>query len=641
LTLSHILSTMCGICGIVGLEDKGLTGRMMESVRHRGPDDSGTFFDRGVSLGHRRLSIIDLETGRQPVRNEDGSVWVVYNGEIYNYLELKAGLEEAGHRFYTESDTEVLVHLYEEYGADSVGKLRGMFAFAVWDSGRRRLFLARDRLGEKPLYYAAAGGNFIFASEIKAILECGVNRSVSAEALNAYMTHQYVPAPLTMFEGVYKLPAGHRMTAGAEGVEVERYWDIDLKPAAAKTEGQYAAEVGRLLGDSVSMRLMSDVPLGIYLSGGLDSSAVVAFASKMGSRTVKTISVGFEWQGLDERGYARRVAEAFNTEHVELVVDDDAMKSYPEIAWHLDEPLADYAVVPTYLMSMKARKHATVFLTGDGGDELYGGYTKYVWTRRREALFRIPAVEGVMKAAAGSKTIGGFLDGFADSGDVRNVVKSAGDLKATYIRGSRVLDEELKGEVLAGDAYRANPFEKTVAPHIRHALESGGMDFTNNMMYLDVKTWLPEDFLMKTDRSTMAHSIEARAPFLDHMLVQHAFTIPSRMKVSLGGETKRILRKAVGGMLPGEIAGRRKHGFEVPVDDWLKKELKACADEVPGFLDRIGLFRREKAMRMLSHYAAAEKSRDKAYESGRRLWALLYAFKIWHEIFISRERRVR
>jgi asparagine synthase (glutamine-hydrolysing) len=631
---------MCGICGVLGTEDKKLIKRMLGVLTHRGPDDRGTYFDRGVSLGHARLSIIDLETGHQPLSNEEDSIWIIYNGETYNYRELRAELEGKGHVFKTDSDTEVIVHLYEEYGKGCIERLRGMFAFAIWDAGEKTLFLARDRLGQKPIYYTSCGGDFVFASEIKAILEHpGVKRRVNVRALNAYATHQYVPSPLTMFKDIYKLRPGHHITVRDGEVTVEKYWDVNLDERGPKTQQECTKTIRKLLEESVSMRLVSDVPLGIYLSGGLDSSTIVALASRQGRETVKTVSVGFEWADIDERPYSRLVAEAFNTDHTEVVVADDAMERFPDIIWYLDEPLADYAVIPTYLLSGRAREHATVYLTGDGGDELFGGYTKYKWARKREFLFNIPFTSRLLNAAVASRHVGDMLDGLASSKDVRNVVKTAGDLEGTYMRGSRVLTEETKGEVFGKRTYDSNPFDVTVKPHIEHALNSKS-DFINRMLYLDAKTWLAEDFLMKMDRSSMAHSIEARAPFLDHILVDAAFGMPSNLKVGLRGEGKVILKKAVGDILPKEILARRKQGFEVPVDDWLKKELRANIDEVPEFLDDTGFFRKTKALRMLDHYMSCDK-RDKAYENGRRLWALMYAFKVWHEIFIAQERHVK
>ena len=626
---------MCGICGIVGAEDAALVRRMQDVMSHRGPDERGTYSDKGVMLGHVRLSIIDLKTGKQPLTNEDKTVWVVFNGEIYNFQGLRESLEEKGHMFRTNTDTEVLVHLYEEYGAGMAERLRGMFAFAIWDCNERTLFLARDRLGKKPLYFAKVGADFVFASEIKAILEHkGCKRKVARKALNAYVTHQYVPSPYTMFEGVYKLAPGHRMTVREGKTKDEKYWDICLETDETKTERQFIAEMKRLLAESVEMRLVSDVPLGIYLSGGLDSSTVVALASQGGRRTVKTISVGFEWSGLDERPYSRLVAERFNTDHTEITVGDDAMKSFRDIAWHMDEPIADYAIVPTYLMSKHAKKHATVYLTGDGGDELYGGYSKYRWVRKREFLFGIPLTSRLLNAAAGNRWLGDVMDSMADSKDVRNVVRSAGDLDKTYIRGSRVLDEKMKKELLDKKVFNENPYDKTVRPLIDYAKKEGN-DFLNKVLYLDVKTWLAEDFLMKVDKTTMAHSIEARSPLLDHLLVEHAYTIPSRYKVNLTGGEKLIFRKAVKDILPREITGRKKHGFEVPFDGWLKNELKASSD-LKAFVKDTGFFRPEKAMRLLGHYGSTGK-KDRGYEYGRRLWGLLFAFKTWHEIFIDRQ----
>ncbi|MFH1055288.1 MAG: asparagine synthase (glutamine-hydrolyzing) [Candidatus Altiarchaeota archaeon] len=627
---------MCGIFGILGVDDRGLLERMGESLRHRGPDDSGVYTDAGISLGHTRLSIIDLsERGRQPMCNEDGDIWIVYNGEIYNFKSLRADLEAKGHRFRTDTDTEVIIHSFEEYGKDCVKKLRGMFAFAIWDRKGERLFLARDRLGKKPLYYSLVEGNFIFASEIKAMLRYpGFVRKVSLEGLNAYMTHQYVPAPLTMFDGVHKLRPGHHMTVREGRVMLEKYWDIDLESNVAKSERQFISGMMMLLEDAVAMRLVSDVPLGVYLSGGLDSSTIVALASRLGEETVKTISIGFEWGGLDERPYSRIVAEKFNTEHTEIVIGGDAMKSFRDIVWHIDEPIADYAIVPTYLMSKYAKKHATVYLTGDGGDELYGGYSKYRWVRKREFLFNIPLTSRLLNLAADNKHVGDLMDNMADSRDVRNVIRSARDLKGTYIRGSRVLTEEYKKDVLARDIFESNPYELTVEPHISHAKESKGNDFLNRILYLDVKTWLAEDFLMKVDKMTMAHSVEARSPLLDQLLVEHAYTIPSYMKVGIAGKDKMIFRKAVKDILPKSIVRRKKHGFEIPFDAWLKEELKADFDNVLKFIDRTEYFRKANTMRLLEHYMKS-RAKDTEYENGRRLWGLLHCFKTWHEIFME------
>jgi asparagine synthase (glutamine-hydrolysing) len=566
---------MCGIVGFVdpnagGALDAGATlARMNDAIVHRGPDDDGTFVDDGVALGMRRLSIIDLAGGRQPIATEDGRFTIVFNGEIYNFRELRAELESRGHRFRTKSDTEVILRAYAEYGEECVDRLRGMFAFAVWDARERSLFVARDRVGIKPLYYARVPGGLVFGSEMKSLVEHpGVGRALDPRAVDAYLTLGYVPDPLAIFEGVEKLPPGHRMTFRDGTLSVSRYWDFEYEPVEARPVDDYLDELRALLEEAVRIRMIAEVPLGAFLSGGIDSSTVVGMMARNSSRPVKTFSIGFREDSYDELKYARVTAERFGTEHHEFVVTPDICRVVDELVWHFDEPFADSSAIPTYMVSKLAREHVTVALSGDGGDELFAGYTRYAIDRRRSGFASLPsALRGrVMRPLAARLPHGAFgrnfvynvsldpLDRYLDS------VSTFSSLQRRSLY-TPAFEERLGGGPRVVDAAR------------RFADRVGTGDALDRLLYLDSKTYLPGDILTKVDRMSMAVSLEARVPLLDHKLVEFVVRIPSALKLR-DGETKHVFKRAVRGLVPDEILDRPKQGFGVPIAEWLNAELR-------------------------------------------------------------------
>lgn len=541
---------MCGIAGVYGISDKSLLKRMCDVIEHRGPDDSGYYVDDTISIGMRRLSIIDLAGGKQPIVNEDGSIVVVFNGEIYNFRELRYDLEIKGHRFTTDSDTEVIVHAYEEYGSDCLDRFNGMFAIALWDMDRKELFLARDRVGIKPLYYAVIGNVLVFGSEIKSILEYGIKREVDVQAVADYFVLRYVPAPRTMFKGIRKLEPGCYMVVNKNSVERMKYWNLEFKTIPGN-EDYFIKNILKMLKDSVKRRLIADVPLGVFLSGGVDSSTITAIASEFSLKPVKTFSVGFYGAKYDETPYARNVAEYFGTDHTEEWVDIDNVNILPELIYQADEPLADPAMLPTYLISKVAREKVKVVLSGEGADEAFAGYDHYASELRARNMLRY--VPGLLRKLA-------FKLG-------EGVNECALKKYLLYI-GSRTTQEDsyfyrLKlrdGGYLNSEILRTNG----VGDDTRALFHSGG-DYLNCMLGFDINYWLPDDLLMKVDKMTMANSLEARVPFLDHELLQLVCGVPSGMKLK-----KRLLKMSVKDILPAEVMQRKKHGFDVPIKEWFK-----------------------------------------------------------------------
>jgi asparagine synthase (glutamine-hydrolysing) len=523
---------------------------MCDVIEHRGPDDSGYYVDDTISIGMRRLSIIDLAGGKQPIVNEDGSIVVVFNGEIYNFRELRYDLEIKGHRFTTDSDTEVIVHAYEEYGSDCLDRFNGMFAIALWDMDRKELFLARDRVGIKPLYYAVIGNVLVFGSEIKSILEYGIKREVDVQAVADYFVLRYVPAPRTMFKGIRKLEPGCYMVVNKNSVERMKYWNLEFKTIPGN-EDYFIKNILKMLKDSVKRRLIADVPLGVFLSGGVDSSTITAIASEFSLKPVKTFSVGFYGAKYDETPYARNVAEYFGTDHTEEWVDIDNVNILPELIYQADEPLADPAMLPTYLISKVAREKVKVVLSGEGADEAFAGYDHYASELRARNMLRY--VPGLLRKLA-------FKLG-------EGVNECALKKYLLYI-GSRTTQEDsyfyrLKlrdGGYLNSEILRTNG----VGDDTRALFHSGG-DYLNCMLGFDINYWLPDDLLMKVDKMTMANSLEARVPFLDHELLQLVCGVPSGMKLK-----KRLLKMSVKDILPAEVMQRKKHGFDVPIKEWFK-----------------------------------------------------------------------
>ncbi|HKX28270.1 MAG TPA: asparagine synthase (glutamine-hydrolyzing), partial [Blastocatellia bacterium] len=611
--------------------------RMCDAITHRGPDDWGshveTIGDQVVSIGMRRLSIIDVASGHQPIANEDNSVWIVFNGEIYNYRELRDDLIARGHRFRTRTDTETIVHLYEEEGERCVEKLRGMFTFAIWDRRDHSLFLARDRAGKKPMHYTQSGDHFVFGSEIKSILQHpAVKREVNLEAISDFLTYGYVPDPRTAFNGIHKLPPGHTLTYKNGQIRTRRYWDFGFGSAVwaqRLTEAEHIERLRELLAESVRIRLESEVPLGAFLSGGIDSSLVVALMAREMQQPVKTFSIGFKESGFDELKYAKVTAKLLNTDHHEFVVTPNVCQLVEEIIWHHDEPFADVSSIPTYVVSKMAREYVTVVLSGDGGDELFGGYERYAVERQREKFHRIPRFirYGLMRPLSAA-----LPEGFYGKRFLGNI---ALDLGERYVDNISYFNEEAKRALLASTMRAAlNGYEASNAYHQLY-LESGSEVNLERQLYLDSKTYLPGDILVKVDRMSMAQSIETRAPLLDHRLIEYAQTIPASLKLRRTGngiETKYILKRAAAGLIPDEIINRPKQGFDVPIRKWLNGELREMLDDTLNSrsLHERGYFNSQAVQSIVNEH------RQGVRDHARHLWGLL-TLELWHRSFIDRK----
>jgi asparagine synthase (glutamine-hydrolysing) len=622
---------MCGIAGIYdptrGLSLDGMIRSMTDIIQHRGPDSDGFYVDDPVALGMRRLSIIDVAGGDQPIFNEDNSFVIVFNGEIYNFQSLRR-LLEGRHQFRTNSDTEVILHLYEEFGVDMLSRLQGMFAFAIWDSNRQRLFVARDQLGVKPLYYTQTGsGALVFASEIKALLQHpNVPREVNRSALNQYLTLQYVPAPATMFAGISKLPPGHYLLASETGCAIHQYYQLPeiTRQMPASVERVSRDLYDRLL-ETVRAYLISDVPLGAFLSGGIDSATIVGLMSKLIDRPVETFSVGFESRtsGFNETSHARTVANAFGANHHELVIGESALDLLPHLVWHLDEPLADRAALPTYLVSRLARQYVTVALTGEGGDELFAGYPRYQalklahWHKQLPAPLR--AGLGALVSIAPSST------GIARR--YRHVAEA--DLFYTYIGQQSNFAPAAKRALLAPDFAAALPIDAPLSEW--GELESSR--WLENLLTHDSTHWLPDDLLMKADKMSMAASLEARVPFLDTELIAFvAQNIPVGLRLH-HLTTKYILKDAVKDLLPPEIVKRRKQGFDVPLAEWLGGRRDFLHDLLlsPAATER-GYFNAPFVRGLIEQATAAELSPV----VGGQLWNLI-CLELWHRLYIDQD----
>jgi len=609
------------MCGIVGFnwQDEKLLKEMMSAVRHRGPDESGCYLDERISLGHQRLKIIDLLTGKQPIHNEDGSIQIVFNGEIYNYLELEDGLLQKGHRFYTNSDTEVIVHAYEEYGADCVKYFEGVFAFAIWDISQKRLFLARDRLGVKPLYYYLKGNRFVFASEMKAILEYqGAERNINLSALNEFLTYRYVPSERTLIENLYKLLPGHILTLEDGKIQTSKYFDL-VENITDEPEEYYVEKLRELLRKSVKQRLISDVPLGVYLSGGLDSTCIVALMSEM-TDNIKTFSVGFGSEGEDELKHARFVSRYFGTDHHELNVGEKDLSLLPEMVWHMDEPIGDAATLPTYVLSRFAKKDVTVVLAGEGGDELFAGYNNFKIMMLGHNLSKL--LPGFLSHHL-SPTVGRC---FPESSNVRRALNllAASGVAEQYLNVISLFNENELRKL--GD-YQADGNLNNYFPDDARLL--------NKLLYFGIKTWLPNDFLVKADRMTMAHAVEERVPILDHNIAEFAFTIPTRLKLK-GLNGKYIFKKAMAGLVPDQIVNRGKHGYNVPADYWLRHSLNSTLARLLGE-SKHNYYNQEYISNLLDKFQKSRGSYNMNFLNAQKLWSILI-FEIWHRLFIERQK---
>jgi asparagine synthase (glutamine-hydrolysing) len=619
---------VCGLCGIVAFDrqqtiGRSLIERMNDQIKHRGPDDSGYYFNANVALGHRRLSIIDLSRGHQPLSNEDDSVWIAFNGEIFNHEELRRELVSRGHDFRTHSDTEAIVHAYEEYGTACPEKLRGMFAFAIWDERKHRLLIARDRLGKKPLYYYQNERFLIFGSEIKSLLaHPEVKTGLDPVALDRYLSLRYVPGPLTMFKNIYKLQPGHSLIYDENGVRIRKYWELEFSEREERPIGEEVEEFLALLKDCIKMRLMSEVPLGVFLSGGLDSSAVVALMSQLGIPNIKTFSVGYEGAGdVNELGYAGIVARHFETEHHEFHVKPEEFGNFiSDLVWYMDEPVADSACIPLYFISKLARKHVTVVLSGEGADELLAGYSVYQRMLTLEGLHRF-----YHPLAAIVQPIGLRL---APSFKARKYMILAGlPFEARYRGVSNALSDELKREIWATTPLNGNgDIAKFFAPYYEKVQNAGRL---NQMLFVDTKVWLPDDLLVKADKMTMANSQELRTPFLDHVLMEYAASLPMSLKLR-GGVGKYLLKTAMKGILPDEIINRSKRGFPTPTKQWFAGDLNRQTRET--------LLDRDAAVRRYFNIRKIEELLDE-HESGRvdrneEIFTLLI-FEHWHKRFLG------
>jgi len=615
---------MCGISGWVGRPDAEAAARMRSLLRHRGPDEQGEYADEFVTLLHERLSIIDVKGGRQPIANEDGRYRIIFNGEIYNHVELRNELTALGHRFATHCDTEVILHLYEEVGERCPERLLGMFAFAIWDSRDRTFFMARDRLGIKPLFYAQKGEQLLFASELKAVLANGaVPRELDPEGLDQYLTFMYVPAPRTIVRSVLKLLPGHSLTFRDGKAHLRRYWELpaagDVIAGGRMSEG--VESLAALLEDAVRRRLMSEVPLGAYLSGGLDSSLVVALMARTATTPVNTFSVGFEEQGFDERRWSRIVAEAFKTQHRELVVGHHSASELPAIIRALDEPVADSAAIPTYFMAQLTKPYVTVVLTGEGADELFAGYSHYKILAGADRLASL-SPGGAARWLAGALGPGAAGRAAEFAGRLRDRAEAYLALKSVFTRAER-------SRLCVPD--RLGLAVPTAAPDevVRRHLKPGGEPYLQQLLRLDLSTWLPDDLLVKVDRMTMAHGVEARVPYLDHRVVEAVMRMPPEWKLK-GFTGKRILREVSRKLLPPEIVARRKMGFGVPVGEWAAGEMREMVRDLlgPESVKRRGLFNPVEVERLatLPRYSMFER---------RRLWTLI-CLELWCREFLNR-----
>ncbi|MGE0681333.1 MAG: asparagine synthase (glutamine-hydrolyzing) [Candidatus Binatia bacterium] len=622
---------MCGIVGKLNFDrtrpvGPRLISAMCSTITHRGPDEEGVYTDGPVGLGMRRLSIIDLAGGHQPVSNEDGTVWVVFNGEIYNYLELRPLLEAKGHQFASNSDTEVIVHLYEEFGEDFVKHLRGMFAIALWDKKQEILILARDRLGKKPLYYAEHEGRLLFGSELKALLVDGLSREIDSQALHEFLSYNYIPGPRTIFKRANKLQPGHYLVVSHGRLTIKPYWSLEssLEPdGGTKPVALYLEQLTELLREAVRYRLISDVPLGVFLSGGIDSSTIVAIMREVTSSPIKTFSIGFEDESFNELPYARAVAEHFETEHYELTVKPDALDLLPKLVRSFDEPFADSSAIPVYYLSQLARQQVKVALGGDGGDEIFAGYETYTAYKFASLYQRLP------------RSVQTFLPQIVSRLPVSHA-KVSFDYKAKRFIQAALLPPE-RGhfawkEVFSDDMkhqlYAAAMNESLQDPFLVFGREFAGCQtqpMLSRLQYVDMRVYLPDDILVKVDRMSMAHSLEVRTPLLDHKLVEFAASVPPELHLK-GLQKKYLLKRAVAHRLPKKILNRKKGGFNVPIPRWLRHELRDYTQDVLSEkkVREQGFFNPQYVQQLI------KKHNDMEADYSRNLWGLLI-FALWHE----------
>ncbi len=629
---------MCGVCGLVRTDGAPIDPRQLEqmnaALRHRGPDSDGFYYHHeengpAVGLAMRRLAIIDLQTGDQPMTNEDGSLWIVFNGEAYNFPELRRGLEQRGHRFRTKTDVECVLHLYEDFGDECVQHLRGMFAFALWDLPRRRLLVARDRLGKKPLYYTRQAGLFAFSSELPSLL-CALPQTppIHLAAIDHYLSLQYIPEPLTPYEGIFKLPAAHRLVLEADEMRIERYWQLSYLPKLTGTEADLEEELRQRLREAVQLRLISDVPLGAHLSGGIDSSIVVALMAESSTQPVKTFSVGFEETSFSELPYARQVAERFGADHHEFVCTfGDIPATLGDLAHHLGEPFADPSALPLYHLARLTRQHVTVALNGDGGDEAFAGYPRYWLDPLANRYLQLPDLVTRRLVPDLVRRIPDRSDGPVGSSLANGLKRLAAlpdiDPRASLLRWGSYFHPAQKAR-LWREPYRSElDLRRCEAYLVEHFTAAPADSYVDHTLYADNNTYLPGDLLLKADRMLMAHSVEGRSPFLDHEFAAWAARLPERLKVR-GRRGKYLLRKAFAAHLPPGLLQRGKQGFGIPVGAWFRGPLAAWADEL--LLDPSGplddWFSRSERETLLAEH------RDGRADHGKRIYTLVM-LKIW------------
>lgn len=630
---------MCGIVGKLNFEpqkpaDFNLLAKMAFVLRHRGPDDKGFYIKDNVGLGHQRLAIIDLSpAAHQPMSNEDKTIWLVFNGEIYNFKTLKSQLLSRGHHFISHSDSEVILHLYEDCGTDCLKDLRGMFAFAIWDEKKKKLFLARDRLGKKPLYYFLDRMSLIFASEIKGILEDPqVKRKINYKAIHYYLTYNYVPSPFTAFNNIFKLPPAHYLVWQDGRIDIKGYWKLNYAPKLNLSEKKCCGEILARLEEAVKIRMLSDVPLGVFLSGGTDSSAIVALMTKVTKSPVKTFSIGFEDSAYNELPLARKVAELYKTDHHEFLVKPQTIEILPKLVWHYGEPFADSSALPVFYVSKLASGSVKVALNGDGGDENFGGYRRYHFEQLINSYNQLPSLV--------RKNINKII----------KIIPYTNSAKLNlFLEKSKVLLETAPGspperhlwllywfnynleKKLYSDDFREKVGNANPLDIMRESYKNfGGFSETlDNMLSVEVNTYLPDDLLVKMDVACMAHSLEARSPLLDQEFMEFTARLPADLKIKKG-KRKYIFKKAMEPLLPKEIIYRRKKGFTPPIDNWFRKEMKNFAYEILFDSKTInrGYFRKEGIENLLKEHCQAKMNH------GEVIWALIF-LELWHRTFIN------
>jgi len=627
---------MCGICGIFGKEDRPLIRKMMSVLAHRGPDSKGIFSDKNITLGHRRLSIIDLsKKASQPMQNKDGTMWIVYNGEVYNFKKLRKQLKDKGHDFFSRSDSEVVLHAYEEYGTSCLDMLNGEFAFAVYDSGKKRLMLARDRMGVKPLYYTLHENNLIFSSEIKAILQYEeIKREINPVALCAVLSLRYTPFELCMIKNIKKLLPGHYMLAHENGIKIKKYFTLNYEEKS-RSEQYYIKEFRKNLSESVETRLMSDVPLGALLSGGLDSSAIVAIMSRLCDNSVKTFTVGFGGEErLDETKYARMISERFSTDHTEVFVKPDVAKLLPRVIWHLDEPVSTPTTVLSHIVCEVARRKVKTVLAGEGSDESIAGYPKFKVLQGYKRFGKVipqPILSGASMIPATLKSK------FGESILLTELIASGKDDLKSYLAVSSHFTKHEKTLLFSNSFLKKIQNPQPEYALMKKYIKPAGGPVLNNMLKIDSRTWLVDDILLTLDKMGMANSLEARVPFLDNRMIDLYSEMPSNLKLK-GSTDKYILRRSLKGILPPQILKREKHGFTAPIDKWVQEHFSTISQTLePRNIRKRAFFKSHGVRKILALSRQRNRLFPKSKYYLRQVWDL-FTLELWFRIFIDQDR---